>query len=227
MKRRRSGSTASSAKVEEVEDEAEKKKTTAAAAKKKEEGVKKPSAAFVALTDKFLSSGRVTSSRLNLKPVVVVARSGGGDAERRNLIEKAQGKSDLYDGSKAVAPPLVPEKAPKKKTLGRGWFDMEPAVLDDNLKRDMKMIQMRNYIDPKRFYKNPDKPKAVLHVGTVIEGLGEYKSSRLTNKERKTTILAEILADKQVKQYTKRKYLELQEAKPKRRGGGKKKKGKR
>jgi len=226
MKRRRSGSAASTEKVEEEEEEVEeektKKTTTAAVAKK-------PSASFVALTDKFLSSGRVTSSRLNLRPAV--AARGGCETERRNPIEEAQEKSVLYDGSKAVAPSLVPEKALKKKTLGRGWFDMEPAVLDDNLKRDMKMIQMRNYIDPKRFYKNPDKSKAVLHVGTVIEGVGEYKSSRLTNKERKTTILGEILADKQVKQYTKRKYLELQAAKPKRRGGGKKgggkKKGKR
>ena len=39
-----------------------------------------------------------------------------------------------------------------------------------------------------RFYKNPDKLRTVLHVGTVIEGPSEYKSSRMTNKERKQTI---------------------------------------
>jgi len=26
--------------------------------------------------------------------------------------------------------------------------------MDDKLKRDIKVIQMRNYMDPKRFYKN-------------------------------------------------------------------------
>jgi len=72
------------------------------------------------------------------------------------------------------------------------------------------MIQMRNYIDPKRFYKNPDKIGKVLHTGTVIEGAAEYKSSRLTNKERKQTIVEEILADRQIKDYSKRKFLDIQ-----------------
>ena len=51
---------------------------------------------------------------------------------------------------------------------------------------------MRNYLDPKRFYKAPDKMRAILHVGTVIEGSAEYKSARLTNKQRKQTIVDEV-----------------------------------
>lgn len=75
------------------------------------------------------------------------------------------------------------------------------------------MIQMRNYLDPKRFYKNPDKLGAVLHIGTVIEGPHEYKSSRLTNKQRKQSIVEEILADKSIKDYSKRKFNEIQASK--------------
>lgn len=50
----------------------------------------------------------------------------------------------------------------------------------------------------------------VLHVGTVIEGPSEYFSSRLSNKERKRTIVEEILGDKSLKDYSKRKFSEIQ-----------------
>jgi hypothetical protein len=113
--------------------------------------------------------------------------------------------------------------------------------MDSALKRDISMIQMRNYMDPKRsflyllyfifssisflnntcrFYKNPDKPGHVLHVGTVIEGPSEYKSGRLTNRERKQSIVEEILADKSIREYSKRKYLEIQKQNVYKKHGG-------
>jgi hypothetical protein len=93
--------------------------------------------------------------------------------------------------------------------------------MDPKLQRDIQMIQMRNYIDPKRFYKNPDKGGKILHVGTVIEGPSEYKSARLTNRERKQTIVEEILADSAAKEYSKRKFTELQAAASNKRRGKK------
>ena len=201
----------------------------------------KPSAGFLALNDKLLSAGRVSSVRLNLNaaaPAAAARTTGAASAAasplavadggkvRRNAIEEAQEKSSIYDGKNSSVVTGGPQSdggLRKKKTLGKGWFDMEPVVMDEALKRDVKMIQLRNYMDPKRFYKNPDKSKAVLHVGTVIEGSGEFKSSRMTKRERQSSILGEILADKQIKQYTKRKYAEIQDSKPqqRRKGGGK------
>ena len=61
-----------------------------------------------------------------------------------------------------------------------------------------------------RFYKNPDKQRPVLHIGTVIEGAAEYKSARITNKTRRQTIVDEILADSSIREYTKRKFMEIQ-----------------
>lgn len=90
---------------------------------------------------------------------------------------------------------------------------IQPLELDDGVKRDLKIIQMRNYLDPKRFYKNADKIRNVLHVGTVIEGPGEYSSSRLTNKERRQSITEEILADSSIKKYSKKTYLQIQSEK--------------
>ena len=98
----------------------------------------------------------------------------------------------------------------KRNTLGKGWFDLEPMEMTDELRRDLKMIKMRSYIDPKRFYKAPDKMNKVLHVGTVIEGPADYLSSRLTRKERKQTLLEEIISDDKVKSYTKRVYNQIQ-----------------
>lgn len=55
----------------------------------------------------------------------------------------------------------------------------------------------------------------ILHTGTVIEGPAEYKSARMTNRERKQSIVEEILADKSIKDYSKRKFLEIQAEKSK------------
>lgn len=82
---------------------------------------------------------------------------------------------------------------------------------DEELKRDLKMIQMRNYLDAKRFYKNPDRIGKVLHRGKVIAGPGESKANKLTRREQKQTIFEEIFSDRKIKDYSKRKYLEIQQ----------------
>ena len=108
----------------------------------------------------------------------------------------------------------------------------QPLEMDEKLKRDLSIIRMRNYLDPKRydhwtiyilifiteitllqyrFYKNPDKQRPIVHIGTVIEGPAEYKSSRLTNRERKQSLVDEILADSKIRDYTKRKYMDIQQ----------------
>ena len=91
----------------------------------------------------------------------------------------------------------------------------------------MKVVQMRNYLDPKHFYKNPDKMKSVIGVGTVIEGPEEFTTQRLTRKERERTLVGEILADSQIKDYTKRKYAEIQQDKERNSRKKKKKLGQR
>jgi hypothetical protein len=55
--------------------------------------------------------------------------------------------------------------------------------------------------------------KNILHIGTVVEGPTEYLSARMTKKERKQTLVDEILADKKITGYSKKKYLQIQEVK--------------
>ena len=120
--------------------------------------------------------------------------------------------------------------------------------MTEDLQRDIKMIELRNYIDPKRFvcescyynhcfpvfiilyfnfnrfYKSLGKIRNVLHVGTIIEGPSEFRSSRLTKKERKQSITEELLADRGIKDYTKRAYLQIQDQKSNKRKAFKSKK---
>ena len=144
---------------------------------------------------------------------------GGVPSRRRtgNRIEEEQAHSSLYDPTTAAAPPLTSVRKPFEKVYGKGLLNIKPLEMDEQLRRDVKVIQMRNYMDPKRFYKNPDKMGAILHVGTVIEGAAEFKSHRLTRRERKQSLLEEVMADGAIKGYTKQRYGAIQErsARPK------------
>jgi hypothetical protein len=50
-------------------------------------------------------------------------------------------------------------------------------------------------------------------VGTIIEGPAEFFSARLSNKDRKRTLVEEVLAGESATQRFKSKYKEIQAAK--------------
>ena len=131
-------------------------------------------------------------------------RVGGGD-----------GVSDIYDGAAAADQRREDKEAKRsgRKTLGKGWFNLQPAELTEEMRQDIKMLRLRNFVDPKKFYKAPTGMTSVLHVGTVVEGPGEYSSERLTRKERKRTLLDEVMSDKRVKGYTKNTFMNIQKEK--------------
>lgn len=52
-------------------------------------------------------------------------------------------------------------------------------------------------------------------IGTVIDSPYDSKSGRLTNKERKSTMVDELLADAEFKQTTKKRYKNILMANPK------------
>ena len=51
----------------------------------------------------------------------------------------------------------------------------------------------------------------------MIEGPTEYMASRLTRKERKQTIMDEVLGDSKLKSYTKKTFMGIQTEKSKKR----------
>ncbi|CCK72658.1 Fcf2p KNAG_0L00350 [Huiozyma naganishii CBS 8797] len=105
---------------------------------------------------------------------------------------------------------------PTKRSVSDDWFTL-PKPSDDKrreLQRDLLLIKHRAALDPKRHYKKdrwvvPDR----FSVGTIVEDKTEFYSSRLTNKQRKPTILETMMADDASNKYFKRKYAEIQQQK--------------
>lgn len=131
--------------------------------------------------------------------------------------------SKKYNKSKAdkksfkdVLPTTVLEEAKEpKKTVSEGkeWFTLpKPSDhMKKQVQRDLLLIKHRAALDPKRHYKKdkwqvPDR----FSIGTIVEDKTEFFSSRLTNKQRKSTILETLMTDDQTNKYFKRKYSEIQ-----------------
>ncbi|XP_052141639.1 rRNA-processing protein fcf2-like [Oryza glaberrima] len=150
--------------------------------------------------------------------------TSGGKKDTGASSSRAQGslwkpESELVDG--LFVPPRDPRKANKlarknvKDTSGKGWFDMPAPTITPELKKDLEILQLRHVMDPKRHFKRAGKSKALpkyFQVGTVIEPASEFFSSRLTKRERKTTLVDELLSDQHLKNYRMRKVREIQES---------------
>lgn len=86
---------------------------------------------------------------------------------------------------------------------------MPKTDLTPELRRDLQLLKMRNVLDPKRHYKKDNSKNdvpAFSQVGVIIEGPTEFFSSRLKNKDRKQTLLEEVIAQEQETGRFKRKY---------------------
>ncbi|XP_051757880.1 deoxynucleotidyltransferase terminal-interacting protein 2 isoform X2 [Ctenopharyngodon idella] len=114
-----------------------------------------------------------------------------------------------YKESKNAA--KLKRKVEREKTSGDGWFNMKAPEVTEELKNDLKALQMRSAMDPKRFYKKNDRegfPK-YFQVGTVVDSPVDFYNSRIPKKQRKRTIVEELLADAEFRSYNKRKYQEI------------------
>ncbi|MCI4380760.1 hypothetical protein PGIGA_G00243770 [Pangasianodon gigas] len=132
-----------------------------------------------------------------LKKSVIVA-----DFEKKDTVPP-------YKESKHAA--KLKRREERAKTTGDGWFNMRAPELTEDLKNDLKALQMRSAMDPKRFYKKNDRegfPK-YFQVGTVVDNPIDFYHSRIPKKERKRTIVEELLADAEFRSFNKRKYTEI------------------
>lgn len=86
-----------------------------------------------------------------------------------------------------------------KSNAGSGWFNFQATPNSSLLQADIAVIRNRNYLDPKKFYKSSDfakKGSQLVQLGTVVEGSMEsVYSNRLTKKQRKETLMDEVMAD--------------------------------
>lgn len=140
------------------------------------------------------------------------------------ILEKSIIKSDFeqlhivpsYELSKHQ---LEMRKRREKRAMGTGagWFNMHAPQINPEIRHDLEILRMRSVLNPKHFYKKNDMktlPK-YFHVGKVIDSPMDFYSSRLTKKERKKTIVDELMTDAMFTKYNKRKYKEIIEEKQK------------
>jgi hypothetical protein len=93
---------------------------------------------------------------------------------------------------------------------------MPKTDLTPELRRDLQLLKMRSVLDPKRHYKKDNSKSdvpAFSQVGTIIEGPTEFFSSRLSNKDRKQTLLEEVINQEESSGRFKRKYNDISQSK--------------
>ncbi|XP_034439431.1 deoxynucleotidyltransferase terminal-interacting protein 2 isoform X1 [Hippoglossus hippoglossus] len=102
-------------------------------------------------------------------------------------------------------------RAERAKCTGDAWFNMKAPELTQELKGDLQVLKMRSTMDPKRFYKKNDRdgfPK-YFQVGTVVDSPVDFYHSRVPKKERKRTMVEELLADAEFRHQNKKKYQQI------------------
>ncbi|KAK9266788.1 hypothetical protein L1049_012519 [Liquidambar formosana] len=150
------------------------------------------------------------------------SKHGSDNNKSQNLRECGtlwKPNTDLIDG--LFVPPNNPKTLNKllrkqvKDTAGRNWFDMPAPTITPELKKDLQLLKLRSAIDPKRHYKKGDSKSKTLpkyfQVGTVVESVSDFFTGRLTKKERKATLADELLSDRSLGDYRKRKVREIEE----------------
>ena len=104
--------------------------------------------------------------------------------------------------------------------MGKKWFDLPSqkalngGELPPELKADLKLIGLRSYLDPKRFYKRNGKGKNLpeyFHVGTVVSCAADYYSDKNGEKEKSTQIKT-VLASEKTTNYLRRKFNQIQQS---------------
>jgi hypothetical protein len=89
------------------------------------------------------------------------------------------------------------------------WFNMSNTKITPEVESDLRLISMRDYIDPKRHYKRLDRKNPQLfQIGTIIDDPTDFY--RRTSKK---SITDTVLSDQRTRKYLKKKYGEIQNSK--------------
>lgn len=101
-------------------------------------------------------------------------------------------------------------KMERDKTKGAKWFNIPATPVTDEIKNDLSVIRMRSILDRKHFYKRSDMkvlPK-YFQVGTVMDDAVDFYHDRVPKKQRKQTLVDELLADAEFRKRNKKAYVE-------------------
>eukprot|EP01048_Picozoa_sp_COSAG05_P005414 COSAG05_NODE_320_length_11481_cov_32.028730_5_plen_280_part_00 len=120
-------------------------------------------------------------------------------------------RKTIMDGIEAPKDAVEKYKKPPRE---KKYFDFESTEMTDAVRRDLEVLRMRTFINPKKHYKGSDhqwKPKK-FQIGTVVLPPQEYYSQAGSKRELKRGALDALKGDKTMMAYTKRKFMEAQAA---------------
>lgn len=106
-------------------------------------------------------------------------------------------------------------KVDHTKTTGKDWFNMKAEEMTPEVENDLRAMQLRHILNPRRFYKKPDingLPK-FFQIGTLETSITEGKQYQLKKHERKNRLVEEFLEEDVNANYSRRKFTEIQEKK--------------
>lgn len=97
----------------------------------------------------------------------------------------------------------------REKTKGSGWFNLPATEISDDMRNELKIIQMRSVLNPKQFYKKNDLkllPK-YFQIGVVEHSALDHYKEKNTRKTKKS-LVDDLLQDEAFQKFNKRKYNE-------------------
>ena len=117
---------------------------------------------------------------------------------QKSVVRDGEKAQNIRGSSKKAAP------APK-------WEDFHPTQMTPEIKRDLQLLSMRNHLDAKRFYKSLGWKKLPTNIqqGVIVESKADFYSGRLTNRQRKRTMLEELQGAGET-MYAKKRYKSMQ-----------------
>ena len=102
-------------------------------------------------------------------------------------------------------------QAQQQLTTGAAWGDMERQELTEEVKADLRAIQLRDKIYTKRFYKANEHKKLpeFFQIGTIVDDPrihGNHLDRRKVTKAGAGSIARQFLEDDEAAGFSKRKY---------------------
>ncbi|KAK0738582.1 hypothetical protein B0T18DRAFT_441269 [Schizothecium vesticola] len=98
----------------------------------------------------------------------------------------------------SVRVPQPAKKKAPKDNAGSDWYNLPKTDLTPELRRDLQVLKMRDVVAAgKQFFRKDNRKDSVpeyCQVGTIIAGATDGSNNRLTRKERKRTIVEEVLS---------------------------------
>jgi len=121
--------------------------------------------------------------------------------------------TDITINPKIVSKRIAKRERKKQRegTAGKEWYNMPAREMDEELEKDIRLINMRDGLDRSRFYKRNSGIKEnakYLHVGTILGTQADYYND-LTRRQRKRTLVEELMNEGEVREWQKKKFSEM------------------